>query len=165
MQIKISNLSDDCYDYIFEGNIEEIELSEPYFGNFETSVKLAKYQDQIILNSETSINTKLVCDRCSEEFEKKIKSQYKIVYLLRGNVEDNESIDVIFLKPETDKIDIKDDVRDYALLALPMKNLCSENCKGLCYKCGRNLNESECNCEKSKIDERWKPLLKLKNNK
>jgi uncharacterized protein len=84
------------------------------------------------------------------------------------NVEnsENEKIDVVYLHPETDKINIGEDVRDYALLALPMKKLCSEDCKGLCPKCGKNLNDGSCNCKDEKIDSRWEPLqkLKLKNN-
>jgi uncharacterized protein len=107
----------------------------------------------------------MVCDRCGKEYDQVLKSEHKMVYLLRGTEEENESVDVVYLNADADKINIKDDVRDYALLAIPMKKLCSEDCKGLCYKCGKNLNEGVCECKENEIDDKWKPLLKLKNNR
>ncbi len=165
MIIKISNLSDGSYNYEFEGEVAEIGLTEPYTGRYDTNVELSKFQDQIILNSGTNIKTKMVCDRCCEEYEQVIKSEYKIVYLLRGAEEENEPVDIVYLNADADKINIKDDVRDYALLAIPMKKLCNEDCKGLCYRCGNNMNASACECKQNEIDDRWKPLAKLKNNR
>ena len=162
MIIKISNLSDGSYNYEFEGEVAEIGLSEPYTGKYETNIELSKFQDQIILNSETKIKAGMVCDRCGEEYDQVIKSEHKMVYLLRGNEEENESIDVVYLNADADKINIKNDVRDYALLAIPIKKLCTDDCKGLCYKCGKNLNEGACECNENEIDDKWKPLLKLK---
>lgn len=163
MIIKIANLSDDNYNFKFDGDVKDLDLTEPYFGRYITEVELSKYQDQVILQSETKINAEMVCDRCDEVFRRVIKSEYKIVYLLRGVEEENDAVDINYLNPDTDKIDIKDDVRDYALLAIPLKKLCSEDCKGLCYKCGKNLNEGDCKCSEDEIDDRWKPLLKIKN--
>lgn len=165
MIIKISNLSDGSFDYEFEGEIAEIGLTEPYTGRYDTNIELSKFQDQIILNSETNINAKMVCDRCCEEYEQVIKSEYKIVYLLRGAEQENDSVDIVYLNVDAEKINIKNDVRDYALLAIPMKKLCNEDCKGLCYRCGKNLNEGACACNQNEIDDRWKPLQKLKNNR
>ncbi|MEE9450339.1 MAG: DUF177 domain-containing protein [Ignavibacteriaceae bacterium] len=165
MIIKISNLSDGSYNYKFEGEVAEIGLSKSYTGSYETNIELSKFQHQIILKSETQIKADMVCDRCSEMYDQVIKSEYKMVYLLRGTEEENESMDIVYLNADTDKINIKDDVRDYASLALPMKKLCTEDCKGLCYRCGKNLNKGACECNKNEIDIRWKPLMKLKNNR
>ncbi len=162
MIIKISNLSDGSYNYEFEGEVAEIGLTEPYTGRYDTNVELSKFQDQIILNSGTDIKAKMVCDRCCEEYEQVVKSEYKMVYLLRGVEEENESVDIVYLDADADKINIEDDVRDYALLAIPMKKLCNEDCKGLCYRCGNNMNVSVCECNQNEIDDRWKPLTKLK---
>ena len=162
MIIKISNLSDGSYDYEFEGEIAEIGLIDPYTGKYDTNVELSKFQDQIILNCETNIKATMICDRCSENYEQVIKSEYNMVYLLRGTEEENESVDIVYLNGDAEKINIKDDVRDYALLAIPMKKLCNEDCKGLCYRCGKNLNEVDCECYQNEIDDRWKPLIKLK---
>ena len=159
MIIKISNLANGRYDYAFEDEIAAIDISEPYEGTYKTKVILNRFEDQIILDAETSINANLVCDRCNTNYSKLIVSNYRIVYLLRENEYNNDSTDMYYVKPETDKINISSDVRDFALLAIPMKNLCKEECKGLCTKCGQNLNEGPCNCKDEGIDERWKPLL------
>jgi uncharacterized protein len=44
-----------------------------------------------------------------------------------------------------------------------MKKLCREDCKGLCNVCGKDLNDGDCNCDRSNADIRWLPLKELKN--
>ena len=127
-------------------------------------VVLEKFDDQIILEVSSDINSRMICDRCGTEFNKKIESHYKMVYLLRNVENSNEELDFSYLAPNTNQIDVKNDVRDYLLLAIPMKKLCKDDCKGLCYKCGSNLNNRECDCNYDEIDDRWKALLDLKKN-
>jgi len=76
---------------------------------------------------------------------------------------DSDSDNLIYLPVDADKIKLDNELRDYAILSIPMKKLCNEDCKGLCYKCGKNLNNGSCDCESAEIDSRWKPLLELKN--
>jgi uncharacterized protein len=165
MKIKISNLANGTYDYFFEGGIDHIVITEPYFGKYKTGAVLTKFDNQIILDAKTSVNAKLVCDRCAVDFEREITSSYRMVYIIESALtgSDKEKAEISYLHPETDVIDIGEDVKDYAMLAVPLKKLCSEECKGLCYKCGKNLNDGECACEITEIDPRWEPLLKLRN--
>jgi uncharacterized protein len=86
-----------------------------------------------------------------------------MVYLIGMQPQDSQSINIAYLHADADKIILDDDVRDYALLAVPMKRLCNDYCKGLCIKCGKNLNEGDCGCDHDNIDDRWLPLLELKN--
>ena len=130
-----------------------------------TKAVLTKFDNQIILDAKTSINTQQTCDRCNSEFEREIVSSHRMVYLFEHQITNSEKnkVDVCYLHPDAENIDITEDVKDYAMLAIPMKKLCSEECLGLCVHCGKNLNEGNCNCERNKIDPRWEPLLKLKN--
>ncbi|MGB5289790.1 MAG: DUF177 domain-containing protein [Ignavibacteriaceae bacterium] len=164
IKIKVSNLSNGYYDYEFEGKTSEIEVSDPYIGDFKTKVGFTKFDNQIILDAATSIVANLTCDRCNKEFHSIITSNYRMIYLFTQKIEnsENEKMDVVYMHPETDKIDLTEDIRDYALLAVPMKKLCSENCRGLCPNCGINLNDNKCDCKEEKMDPRWEPLLKLK---
>lgn len=164
IKIKVSNLTNGRYDYDFKGKVAGIDVSGPYVDDYETRVVLNKFDNQIILDAETNIVANLICDRCASEFQSVITSKYRLIYLFTQNIEhsENDRIDVVYLHPETDKIDITKDIRDYAILALPMKKLCLEDCKGLCPNCGKNLNEASCNCKNEKIDPRWEPLQKLK---
>ena len=59
-------------------------------------------------------------------------------------------------------LDLTEAVRQYSLLAVPMKPLCQQDCAGICPQCGRNLNVESCTCENGGIDPRWSVLLKLK---
>jgi len=165
IKIKVSNLSNVRYDYDFEGKASDLDIFEPYVGNFKTNVALSKFDSQIILDSETGITANLLCDRCAKEFQSVIKSNYRMVYLFRVNFDDEESEkeEVVYIHPETDKIELDKDIRDYAVLAVPMKNLCSDDCKGLCPKCGKNLNDDPCSCTEENIDPRWEPIQKLKS--
>ena len=58
-------------------------------------------------------------------------------------------------------LDLTEAVRQYALLALPMKPLCRQDCAGLCPTCGHNLNQGGCGCPPQGPDPRWSGLNKL----
>ena len=164
IKIKVSNLANGRYDFDFNGKVGDLEITEPYTGQFRTNVVLNKFDNQIILDAETIIPAKLVCDRCARDFQSDINSKFNMVYLFRSKFDesDDEKEEVVYLHPETDKIELGDDIRDYAILAVPMKKLCSEDCKGLCPKCGKNLNDGPCNCIDEIVDPRWEPILKMK---
>jgi uncharacterized protein len=163
MRIKISGLENGMYEYDFEDDIEKIDLTEPLFGKYNTNVVLNKFDDQIILEASTTAGANFICDRCGTEFIQSVISKYKMIYLLRSIEDAEEEINITYLSPDTHIIDLSNDVRDYMILSLPMKRLCNENCRGLCVKCGSDLNEKQCDCEDSENDDRWKVLTELKN--
>ncbi len=163
MKIKISNLSDGVHTFNFNEPVTEINLDKPFLGNIKVTVKLAKMNNQIILDTEILLNADFECDRCTSQFSSIVKNSYRTVYLFGQEMQPDEISDITYLPVDADKIDITDDIRDYAVLAVPMKKLCKEDCKGLCARCGKDLNEGECNCAKEEIDPRWLPLMELKN--
>jgi uncharacterized protein len=59
-------------------------------------------------------------------------------------------------------IDLEPIVREQVLLALPMNAVCREDCRGLCVKCGQNLNEKQCGCETTFVDPRLAVLKNIK---
>ena len=79
-----------------------------------------------------------------------------------GDVEEDDL--VLLTESEAAGYDILPHVREAVILELPMRYLCSEECKGLCARCGANLNRGRCACGESEDDERWAPLKKLLNN-
>jgi uncharacterized protein len=162
MKIKISGLKNGTHTYKFEGKSESLDIIEPLNGNFWAEVVLNKFNDQIILEVSTIVEADFVCDRCSTDFKLDVRGEYRMVYLLRSIENDESELNITYLSPDTDKIDISNDLRDYLILSVPMKRLCDEECKGLCIKCGKNLNEGQCECKGEEIDDRWKTLLELK---
>lgn len=61
-----------------------------------------------------------------------------------------------------DVLDVTELLRDVLLAGQPMKNLCKADCKGLCPKCGANLNDGECGCERFVVDPRFAALEDFK---
>ncbi len=163
MIIKISNLNEGIHEFDFEEPIEKIGLQEPFFGNIELKISLSKIQHQVIIDAVLKAKAELTCDRCGRLYEKLLNNDYKVVYLFSNDDIESDDLDTVYLPLDTDKIKLDDDARDYAVLSIPMKSLCKEDCKGLCYKCGKDLNEGKCDCHDPEIDERWKPLMELKN--
>ena len=164
MIVKISNLSEGEHTFDFTEPVENLELQDQFVGNIKTRVDLNKLHDQIITHVHSNLVARFECDRCAKEFDTELESDYKMVYLMNEKPEDSDSLYVSYLPREADKIDFKSDVREFAILSIPMKKLCKEDCKGLCPRCGADLNESSCTCGNDNIDERWKPLLNKKDN-
>ena len=71
--------------------------------------------------------------------------------------------EVQVVSPDVREIDIRDDLRQFLMLAVPQKLLCKESCAGLCPRCGRNLNRERCSCSVEEIDPRWDKLRGLLN--
>jgi DUF177 domain-containing protein len=59
---------------------------------------------------------------------------------------------------EGKEIDLTPALREQILLQIPAPPLCAEDCKGLCPKCGKDLNEGECGCDRAVMDPRWAAL-------
>jgi Predicted metal-binding, possibly nucleic acid-binding protein len=163
MIIKISNLNNGDHHLTYEELVKKIGLEEPFFGNFLLNLYLQKSNSQIVLDSELILKAEFVCDRCTESYKTEIESKFQIIFLFGNEPEETESLNIKYLAYDAEKIDIGQELLDYAMLSVPMRKLCSEECKGLCYKCGTNLNESKCSCENEEVDARWLPLMELKN--
>ena len=101
-----------------------------------------------------------VCDRCGKEFEKEQETTFSC--MLAEELQSEDSDDIVLLEAGT--VDVGELARTAFILGMDTKTLCSEDCKGLCPRCGANLNEGPCDC-KREIDPRLAALAKLLENK
>ena len=101
-----------------------------------------------------------ICDRCTAEFDRDLEIPIDAVLVTELVNEENEDEWVFTL--EGDSADLEDIVRTIFVLNMDSKLLCSDDCKGLCCGCGRNLNYETCSCEKE-IDPRLAALKQLLN--
>ena len=101
-----------------------------------------------------------VCDRCAAEFDREMELPIDAVLVTELANEENEDEWVFTL--EGDSADLDDIVRTIFVLNMDSKLLCSDDCKGMCCRCGKNLNEGPCSCEKE-IDPRLAALKQLLN--
>jgi uncharacterized protein len=137
----------------------------PELRNFDTLVKFEspfKFTGRIVnlggllkLSGELHFEFSADCLRClsrvdtvmdiavEENFVKALESADDDAYTYEGNV-----------------VDIDKPLMDNVILALPMKVICSEDCKGLCNVCGANLNLKNCNCDEHKIVDSRMEILK-----
>jgi len=141
--------------YKFKTVFNELTKKEderfPHEINVEANVE--KIDNDYLL--QLSIKTKaiLVCDRCGEQFIKKISESLTILSSFKKSSADNQGIyGIKFLSAHSQEIGISQEVFDQVLLAIPQKVLCKNDCKGLCSKCGINLNITTCKCKKDNID-------------
>jgi len=155
---------------IFEGveNISWVSASP-------LSAKLQKIDGKVLLEAELALQLRTVCARCLEEapfplpvsFSTTLipKTNYETVLKQFGQTEDFERAGSFHMAlAEIEPFDGKTVpllhlVKEQVLLALPISVLCSENCKGLCTRCGCNFNADRCECEQRLVDPR---LAKLK---
>ena len=164
MQIKFTNYKDGLHKFVFETDVEELGVEDKFIGSVLLNCEMDKSSTQIILNCNLQISVKQVCDRCNAESEEMIVTDFKNIYFLtsnRSNADEDES-GIYYLTSEDDKIDLSSGTVENALLTIPMKILCKDDCKGLCSICGVNKNEKECDCVADTSNPVWEKLLKLK---
>ncbi|CUU04121.1 uncharacterized protein JGI1_00903 [Candidatus Thermokryptus mobilis] len=163
MKINISKLSDGEHNYTFVTKPLELEIDERRFNKpVYVEVTLEKSRRQIFLKANIYTVGRFQCDRCVEDFDLVLENSYRMYYVYSEEESKKyEPDEVMVITPETNEIDISDDVRQMVLLSVPMKLLCYEECLGLCPRCGKNLNFEVCTCKVEEIDPRWAPLLKL----
>ena len=161
----IINISDlifgKCNEIPVESNVrlndinrrdENIRFLEPV----SVKGKIFNVDKNIIFSGSLEAVIKVECNRCLDDVVKNISISFdeKIIET------DEEEVDDIIADIEKESISLESFLEKLLILKLPMKFLCSDDCKGLCPQCGINLNNSVCNCEKEDIDVR---LIKLKD--
>ena len=162
MKIKLSSLGEGEHSYSFDSPCSELGLDDEYDKKVKVDVILRKSIRQYYLDIDCSTEKKSVCDRCLSEFYMKLNCSFKLVYTYDQSFAHPNYDEVKFLMFHDTEIKIDDDVRQMLILAVPMKSLCNDECKGLCVSCGMNLNHSICSCELEFSDSKFIELKKLK---
>ncbi len=162
MKIKISGLGDGEHRYDFETCSAEIGLDAEYEQPILVEVMLRKSTRQYYLDIGCKTKKKSICDRCLIEFDLIIDCSFKLIYSYDQSFSNPEYDEMKFLNFHDTEIVIDEDVREMIMVSVPIKLLCSEECKGLCTKCGKNLNSSDCGCDREINNSKFDELKKLK---
>ena len=103
------------------------------------------------------------CSRCLEPV--KVPFELDITRTLLMEPSDKERAETLEEQPYLQgyELDVDQLVCDELLLNLPMKVLCKEDCKGICNRCGANLNRTDCNCDRSSLDPRMSVIMDIFN--
>jgi len=136
----------------------------------ELRMVVHKDHDRFRLVGTVKTALELACSRCLEPFVMPVDREFDLRYLPAGGTEprpdeddeievEDDDVAVTFYRDE--QIDLNELLREQFYLALPMKPLCSEDCKGICPQCGTNRNAASCDCTPQWEDPRLAVLKTL----
>jgi uncharacterized protein len=122
---------------------------------------------ELFLSGSLDADATASCARCAEEFSAASRRSFRYVLAPKsigyGDEEaDLSADDLEFSLYEGDEVDLSPLIREQVLLALAGRPLCHEDCRGLCPRCGANLNEGECGCRAETGDPRLAALRNLR---
>ena len=144
---------------------ERVDLSDLLFGTcypvsepvvIEGTVR--NTADVLVMKGEITTRIHGVCDRCASDFTQDIVIPVDVVLVQELSNEENEDEWVFPLEAES--ADLEDITRTVFVLNMDSKLLCKPDCKGICCRCGKNLNDGPCDCRKEP-DPRFAALQQL----
>lgn len=136
----------------FELHGEMLEFSAPV----KASLVASNTGSTIVVEGSVSGKINLTCDLCLEPFDYFFEVPVNESY---AQAPEHGGAEVVLYSG--DVIDITPEVIKAIILSLPMKFICVEDCRGLCLKCGCNLNKIQCDCVTEEIDPRLSVLQAL----
>lgn len=144
---------------------EHFDLSDLVFGTCQPAKEPVLAEGTVrntagVLLLTGRVNAKLdgICDRCAAPFQREVSYPMEATLLSEPCSEENEDEWVFEL--DGNSADLEDIVRTVFILNMDSKLLCRDDCKGLCCRCGANLNLGPCRCEKEP-DPRFAALRQL----
>jgi len=122
----------------------------------------------IRVNGELAAKFELACARCLEPVIQDVTHKFDLLYRPLGTDAGREELSVTTAEAEIsyyegDGVLLEDALREQVLLAVPVKVICREDCKGLCPHCGANLNVEQCSCAEPMEDPRWSALKEIRS--
>lgn len=141
MRVEVENITD-----------KELELSEDidaslwdldsydiqFINTIHLEAVFVRAGTEILVRGKVDAHRRITCSRCLSSADQEIVNDFTLSYPIASLAE---------------YLEIDKDVREEILLNFPMKVLCTPTCKGLCPHCGSNLNNEECQCKHTKIQE------------
>ncbi|MFC2016819.1 DUF177 domain-containing protein [Chloroflexota bacterium] len=134
-------------------NYEVSELVDIVGGNsmVQGKVGLMRTDRGILVKGTLCTEVEVTCGRCLSLFGCPLTLNIEEEYFPVTDVVSGASLPLpeesgCFTIDEHHVLDLTEAIRQYVLLAVPMKSICRQDCAGLCSGCGRNLNQGPCNC-------------------
>jgi uncharacterized protein len=156
------------YDRTFEpSEVESTDDAYRIVAPVHLGFDIHKDKEKFRLVGTVRTELELACSRCLEPFRLPVDLAFDQRYLPQPEASPDEErevaeedLEMSFYRDE--QIDLNELLREQSYLALPMKPLCREECKGLCAQCGTNLNTGTCTCAREWEDPRLAALKQLK---
>jgi uncharacterized protein len=176
LKINVALISEEGQNFVFSEDgawfkecYKDSDSPDFALNRVDVSCLITKVSGTVFIKGSFSAIIDIYCSRCLEYTNLPIGSDFAYT-LIPAKADTKEDLE---LKPEEleisyyqgDFVDLEPIICEQIILQIPMKALCSEECKGLCPQCGINLNTSSCNCHLIFVDDRMAVLknFKVKN--
>ena len=150
------------FDFVFTPNEDSLLVAVYSDVDFTEPITVTGYVKNMagymVLSADVKVTYHTMCARCAEPVSSTLEISFEKDIASSGEVSD-ENDDYIII--EDKKLDLLPPVEEEIMLEMPSRTLCKEDCLGLCQKCGKNLNEGDCSCEKKEVDPRLAILKTL----
>jgi len=150
------------------GSTRTVDVSGDEELDVQGKVELTLTDRSVLVRGRLTTEVETTCSRCARPVACPVTFDIEEEFFPTIDVISGVPVDLpddpeAFTIDEHHILELHEAVRQYALLALPIKRLCREECQGLCPNCGSNLNEVSCCCEAPARDPRWAKLESLKS--
>ncbi len=170
MIVDLSQLRDARTDFEYSIPAKEIEFEADAArlkNTIEVKGSIAKQSAQTTVAGEITADAEVDCSRCLQPVERRLKIPFRASFVTpefytQAAEAEIRADDLEVSLFDGVRINLNELTREQILLDLPAQIFCTEECKGLCAKCGTNRNLVDCNCEEKEIDPRWAALKNLK---
>ena len=182
MEIRLEQIKEDGLALEFEHSVGTFPILAEMAANGEceftaplrTALRALRIGDLVEVDGDIETSVCLPCSRCLQPFKTPLKSRFALTYMQQTAdvMEDIESQEVelsaedmgiVYFQGE--KINLKNAIQEHVVMEFPLRPLCKLNCKGLCPKCGADMNEDPCDCEQRLSPGKFDALKNLKLEK
>ena len=176
LKINVVTIPEEGLNFVFSGDGKWFaecfqDSDQPDFSlrKVDVQCRITKTSSTIFIKGNLSVLLGICCSRCLEDADLSVDGDfyYTLVPLKPETKEEVElqaqELEISYY--QGDFIDLTPIICEQIILQIPIKPLCSEECKGLCPHCGMNLNVASCNCHLEFVDPRLAVLknIKIKN--
>ena len=177
--LHIEQLKEKEFSHEFEENPQIFPIIAEMVKNRECeflkplNIRLRAFRVRELFEVQGRLETRvrLPCSRCLKDFDTPLASDFELTYTkeMQGfmDVFDEEEIELkieeigmIYFRGE--EINLQQGLQEQVVMAYPLQPLCDENCRGLCPKCGSDLNQGDCGCKREPDSNKFAVLKNLK---
>jgi uncharacterized protein len=163
--LHVEQLKDKEFYHEFEENpqvfpiIAEMEKKQECEFLKPLSIRLKAFRVRELFEVQGTFRTsvRLPCSRCLKDFDTPLASDFELTY-----TKEMQGLMDVF---DEEEINLQQGIQEQLVMAFPFQPLCDENCKGLCPKCGLDLNQGDCGCKPELSANKFAILKNLKLDK
>ncbi len=149
-------------DFPFDTAIDDVVYTSPV----QVKGGIVNMGGYMRLDAGAVLTYDTCCARCLKPLSRSFEISLSRTAIEQGKLENTSEEEADdYIEIVGGMLDLDSVIAEELLMSFPVREICSEECKGLCPKCGRNLNEGECSCEKKEIDPRLAVLAQLLEDK